>query len=555
MFRREAAPAVSVAYVDHNVPATMPADTLRACWLSLENRGSKAWRQNGPEADCMCLAVHLDDTHLTTFRVSGSTVHPGERVTLHWTFRTPAEAGRHVLKVGLVGPGATAYGPQDAATLRVNFETTVRPRSASARLMDEAFATNPWFTFPSQGLSWSDSGREYPLFVREAKGCRLTDLEGRQYVDYVMGWGCALLGYANERVQRAVADSLGSAGILSLPPPLELDVTRLLCAKLECAEMAVFSKNGSDVCTAAARLARAYTGRLKILVCGYHGWQDWFAEAKGFHATGVPERRSPLTVRFPFNDIDAFKKLMRKHRGEVAAVMLEPSGPVEDLNGTVQDVDPEFLSEVAEITRSERSLLIFDEIMTGFRYPHGSVQQATGVTPDLACFGKALSAGMPLSALVGRAHIFKAAMSKIFYGPTFKSEAYSFAAAREALTIYAEQDVPGHVWGYGNRLRAAVNQLSRDIGVPAELTGPPFRMNLIFKEPDSRRVVLMRTLVQQELLKKGVLTYRGIMLPSLAHDDEAFRETLDAFQHALVALARARREDAYAKYLEIPPLT
>lgn len=554
MFRRGAAPAVSVAYIGHNVPATMPADTLRACWLSVENHGSKAWQQNGSKGDCMRLSVHLDDARLINLSVPGPTVEPGERVTLHWTFRTPADAGRHVLKVGVAGLRAIGYGPRSAAALRVNFETTVRPQSASARLMDESFATNPWFTFPSQGCSWSDGGREYPLFAREAKGCRLTDLEGNQYVDYVMGWGCALLGYANERIQRAVADSLGSAGILSLPPPLELDVTRMLCAKLECAEMAVFSKNGSDVCTAAARLARAYTGRLKILVCGYHGWQDWFVETKGFHTTGVPERKSPLTVSFPFNDIAAFKRLMREHRGEVAAVMLEPAGPVEDLNGTVQDADPEFLSQVAEITRSERSLLIFDEIMTGFRYPHGSVQQATGVTPDLACFGKALSAGMPLSALVGRARIFKTAMSKIFYGPTFKSEAYSFAAAREALTIYAEQDVPGHVWGYGNRLKAAVNQLGRDIGTPAELTGPPFRMNLIFKEPDSRRVVLMRTLVQQELLKKGVLTYRGFMLPSFAHDDEAFRETLDAFQHALAVLARAEREDAYAKYLEMPPL-
>jgi glutamate-1-semialdehyde 2,1-aminomutase len=550
MFRRKPAPALDVAYVDHNVPASMPADTLRACWLSLENRGAAAWQQNRPGAAGVAVAVYLDDAQLTTVEIPGPTVQPGERVTLHWKFRTPAGVGRHVLKVGLAG-----RGPQDGAALRVSFETTAQPPSDTGRLMDEAFATNSWFSFPSQGISWGAGGNVYPLFAREARGCRITDIEGRRYVDYVMGWGCALLGYANERVQRAVADSLSSAGVLSLAPPVELDVTRALCANLECAEMAVFSKNGSDVCTAAARLARVYTGRLKILVCGYHGWQDWYVETKGFRATGVPERGRPLLIRFPFNDVAEFKRLMRAHRGEVAAVMLEPSGPVEDLNGPVHDADPEFLRQVAAVTRSEGSLLIFDEIMTGFRYPHGSVQQATGVTPDLACFGKALSAGMPLSALVGRARVFETAMSKIFYGPTFKSEAYSFAAAKEALTIYAEQDVPGHVWGYGNRLKAAVNQLGRDIGVPAELTGPPFRMSLIFREPDGRRVVLMRTLVQQELVKRGVLTYRGLMLPSLAHDEEAFRETADAFEHAFVALARAAREDSYAKYLEIPPLT
>lgn len=548
MFRRSAPPVHSVTYVGHNVPASMPADTLRACWLSLENCGAKAWRRGRTQGQGLGLSIHLDGVHLTDVSIPVPEVRPNERVTLHWTFRTPADAGRHVLQIGLAG----REGP---AELNLPFETTRRAQSATARLMDEAFATNSWFTFPSQGISWSAAGHDYPLFAREAKGCRITDLEGRQYVDYVMGWGCALLGYANYRVQRAVADSLGSAGILSLPPLLEMDVTRMLCADFECAEMAVFSKNGSDVCTAAARLARVYTGRPKILVCGYHGWHDWYAEGRGLHASAVPGRAEPLVISFPFNDVGEFKRLMRAHRGQVAAVMLEPAGPVEGLNSPVLDADPEFLSQVAAVTRGEGGLLIFDEIMTGFRYPHGSVQQATGVTPDLACFGKALSAGMPLSALVGRARVFEAAMSKIYYGPTFKSEAYSFAAAREALTIYKEQDVPGHVWRYGKRLKGAVEQLCRDAGVPAELTGPPFRMNLIFREPDERRAVLMRTLVQQELVRRGVITYKGFMLPSLAHDEQAFQETVAAFEHALTVLARAAREDAYARYLEIPPIT
>lgn len=554
MFGRKSPPARSAAYINHNIPAEVPTSTLRSCWLTMENRGAKSWRRRRVGRRGDVLAVHLNGAYLTAVELPGPEVRPGERVTLHWTFRTPVDVGRHELKFGLTRQYSKTRGLQGRAPLRVTFETIARTPSATSLLMDEAFATNPWFTLPSNGVSWSTAGHEYPLFAREAKGCRITDLEGRQYIDYVMGWGCALLGYANDRVQRAVSGSLSSAGVLTLPPLLEMEVTRMLCADLECAEMAVFSKNGSDVCTAAARLARVYTGRLKILVCGYHGWQDWFIESNGFHATGVPERRKPLVIRFPFNDAASFKRLMREHRGQVAAVMLEPAGPVGDWNSPLLDADPEFLRQVAEVASSEGSLLIFDEIMTGFRYPHGSVQQATGVTPDLACFGKALSAGMPLSALVGRREIFEMGMSKIFYGPTFKSEAYSFAAAREALTIYKEQDVPGHVWAYGNRLKSAVNQLCRQTKISAELTGPPFRMNLIFKEPDARRVVLMRTLVQQELMRRGVITYRGFMLPSLAHDDEALRETIDAFQHALSVLERAAREDAYAKFLEIPPL-
>lgn len=552
MFGRK--PRESVAYISHNVPARVPADTLRVCWLSMENRGAQAWQKKRPDGSGVGLAIHLDNAFQTTVELSRPEVRPGERVTVHWKFRAPARVGRHELKFGLVEQNGKTYDRRGGAPLRVTFDTTARQPSATSRLMDEAFATNSWFTLPSQGVSWSAAGDGYPLFAREAKGCRITDVEGREYIDYVMGWGCALLGYANERVQRAVVGAMSSAGILSLPPSLELDVTRMLCADLECAEMAVFSKNGSDVCTAAARLARAYTGRFKILVCGYHGWQDWYAESKGFHSSGVPERATPLVIHFPFNDLATFKSLMSEHRGEVAAVMLEPAGPVESWNSELLDADAEFLKQVAAITRSEGSLLIFDEIMTGFRYPRGSVQKATGVTPDLACFGKALSAGMPLSALVGRGRIFEAAMSKIFYGPTFKSEAYSFAAAREALTIYKEQDVAAHVWGYGGRLKIVVNELCRQADVPAELTGPPFRMNLIFKVSDEQSVVLMRTLVQQELIRKGVLTYRGFMLPSLAHDEQAFGETADAFEHALGVLARAAREGDYAKYLEIPPI-
>src|SRR5262249_54470295 len=179
------------------------------------------------------------------------------------------------------------------------------------------------------------------------------------------------------------------------------------------------------------------------------------------------------------------------------------------------------------------ALLIFDEIITGFRYPGGSVQKATGVVPDLACFGKGLSAGMPLSALVGRRRIMKAFMHRVYYGPTFQSEVYSLAAAKEALTIYGEVDVPGHIWDHGNRLKAGINRICHDLGVHAEMIGPPFRMVLSFREAEAHHVTLMRTLVQQELLKRGVLTYMGFMLPSYAHDDQALEETLEAFAHAL----------------------
>lgn len=295
-----------------------------------------------------------------------------------------------------------------------------------------------------------------------------------------------------------------------------------------------------------------HTGRTKVLISGYHGWQDWYAEKAGFAATGVPGGREQLVLPFTFNDLDGLAALLHAHGGEVAAVMLEPAGPVEGLNGPLRDADPAFLRQAAELTRRAGALLIFDEIITGFRYPGGSVQQATGVIPDLACFGKALSNGMPLSALVGRRDVFRGAMGRIHYGPTFKGEVYSFAAARAVLAVYRKEDVAGHVWRYGSGLLEGVNQLCRRLEAPAELIGPPFRMVLAFQEADAERVTLMRTLVLQELVKKGVLTYKGFMLPSYAHDDRALAQTLRAFEHALGVLVAAVRQDAFARYLEIP---
>ena len=403
-------------------------------------------------------------------------------------------------------------------------------------------------------MTWSNSGSGFPQFAREARGCRIIDIEGRQYVDYLMGWGSALLGYADDRIQRAIADALGSGAILTLTHHLMPEVGEMLCKMFPGAESATFGKNGSDVCTAAVRLARVYTRRPIVLVCGYHGWQDWYVERFGFAATGIPVRNDPLTVTFPFNDLERVSQLLEAHRGQVAAVMLEPAGPIEGSSGPIKDADPIFLKEIRTLAHNDGALLIFDEIMTGFRYLHGSVQQATGVVPDLTCLGKALSAGMPLSALIGRREIFQKSIGNIFYEPTFKGEVYSFAAAREALTIYHERDIPTRLWDFGNRLRTVINELCERFRIPAGVIGPPYRMLLAFGEIDARRRDLMRTLVHQELLKHGVLTTQNLLLPSAAHDDEALEATRQAFQRALEVLAASLEDDRFASRLEIPPL-
>ena len=506
-------PAYGVCYAQHNVPESLPAGSIWIVWLCLENTGSRVWRRQPADGHGTDLAVYLGQELYTTVIMPRAEVHPGERVHIHFNLRLPSVPGRQQIKFDLVEQGITMFEHQHVEPVVVDVNLTPPASTVTARTMAVAMRANPWFWQPAQGLHTSPDGRTYPLFASKAVGCTITDLEGREFLDYIMGWGCTLLGYAHPAIQKAISEALASAAVIPLPHQLEMEVTATLCEDIPCAEMVLFGKNGSDVCTAAARLARAYTGKKKILFCGYHGWQDWFIEQMGFAATGIPDRPELLIHRFAFNNLDDFQRLLKKHHGDIAAVMLEPAAPAEGIQGPVEDVDRAFLRAVADLTRREGALLVFDEIITGFRYPGGSVQKATGVIPDLACFGKALAAGMPLSALVGRREVMERSMARIHYGPTFKGEVYSLAAAKAALRIYREQDVAGHVWRFGSQLQAAVNDLCHDHDIPGELVGPPFRLVMAFHEKDAELNLLLRTLLQQELMKSGVLTYKGYMLP------------------------------------------
>jgi glutamate-1-semialdehyde aminotransferase/predicted aldo/keto reductase-like oxidoreductase len=547
-------PVYGVRYVHHNFPQSLPAASIWVVWLCLENTGTKVWRRQPPDGHRTDLAVYVAGELYNSVPMPRDEVKPGERVYLQFNLRTPMTVGRVQVKLDLVEQGITLFEHQKVAPLVVDIRLTPPESTATARAIAVAERANRWFWQPAQGLHHSPDGRTYPLVACKASGCTITDLEGREFLDYIMGWGCTLLGYAHPAVQKAVAEVLDTGAVIPLPHQLEMDVTETLCAEIPCAQMVLFGKNGSDVCTAAARLARVTTGKNTILFCGYHGWQDWWIEQLGFAATGIPDRPRPLIHRFAFNNLHDFRRLLKQHQGDLAAVMLEPAAPAEGIQGPVEDVDRTFLSEVADLTRQHGALLIFDEIITGFRYPGGSVQKATGVIPDLACFGKALAAGMPLSALVGRRDIFERGMARIQYGPTFKGEVYSFAAARAALQVYREQDVAGHVWRIGTRLREDINDLCQEHGIPGELIGPPFRLVMAFREPDAERNLLLRTLLQQELMKSGLLTYKGYMLPGLAHDSGVLDRTAAIFDEALALLAHVRREDSFARHLEILPI-
>ena len=387
------------------------------------------------------------------------------------------------------------------------------------------------------------------MFIKHAQGCRVCDLEGNEWIDYVMAGGSAILGYAHPEIQDAISQQLNSSAVVTLPHVLEIKVTQMLCEMIPCAEMVLFGKHGSDACTAAIRIARLHTGRPKVLFSGYHGWHDWYAETLQ-PKLKISSEPSNL-FRFELNDLSLFRTLVKEHSGEIAAVILEPAAQAASLEGPVCDVDPDFLREMAQICRQEDAVLIFDEIITGFRHPQGSVQNATGVIPDLACFGKALSAGMPLSALVGRRKIMETSLQAV-YMPTFRGEVYSLAAAVAALKIHESQDVPGKIHAFGLELKNAINHLSRELGVEGEMIGVPFRMIYKFHEPDELQRALKRTFLQQELLQRGILTFQGYMLPSIAHGEKEMGQTISAFRDSLRRVQEVSSEQTFARYLDIP---
>jgi glutamate-1-semialdehyde 2,1-aminomutase len=477
-------------------------------------------------------------------------VQPGERATINFWLELPEGSGNWDLSLSFVEQNVAWFEQHGAAPLAATIRR-IAPISTVGRdrlaLMRHG---NPSFHAPSQGVPRSRNGRPYPNLIKVAAGARVRDREDNEWLDYAMGSGSALLGYAHPEIGKAIANQFNRGGALSLAHEVEAAVTGQLIELIPSAEQAVFGKNGSDVCSAAVRAGRLATGRRVVLFSGDHGWQEPFASVAE-PALACPDGPNEA-FRFSLNDTDGFRQLVSVHAGRIATVMVEPAAQVEGIDGPVRDADADILRHVAQTCRAEGAILIFNEIMTGFRHPSGSVQQATGVVPDLACFGKALAGGMPLSALVGRADLLRPLMSRLFYHPTFQGEACAFAAALRALEIYRLEDVPARIQLFGNQLMAGVDRISEELGVEGQMAGLPYRMVYRFNEPDAGRRAQMRTLLQQFLLQEGILTFRGFMLPSLAHGDKELDETLVAFRRALARVQHVAAAGSFVSELEIP---
>jgi glutamate-1-semialdehyde aminotransferase/predicted aldo/keto reductase-like oxidoreductase len=537
----------AAGYVEHSIPACLKAGVTYGVRLTLANTGTLSWFAHPVEGDPVTVLVSVDNTLLATLPLPQAEVAPGQTVTLHFPFRAHDLPGPHHVRVEL-----SAFAAQGVEPWNIDVQVVKAPMTESVRVFELSRKHNPWHYNPLQGITQSRDGHPFPLFVSRAKGCRVWDLEGNEFLDYTMGWGSTILGHADDRIQDAVRQMLDTGAIPPFPHPVEMEVSRMLIEDFPTNDMVVFGKNGSDVCTIAARLARVVTKKKVILSCGFHGWQDFALDYFNFEDCGIPYGPERSLHKFKFNDRAGFLELYNRVKDDLAAVMIEPAGPlIDDSVGLGGEPDREFLHTIADSARQAQALLIFDEIVTGFRYPQGSAQRAYGITPDLTCLGKALASGMPLSALLGPYRIFLEYFHKTHFCPTFKGEVYSLAAARSAIRIYRSEPVAKHIWRYGQELRKGIHDVCRQVGIDGECTGPPFRIAFIFREPDAARRQLKRTLLMQELLKERVITVTGMMLPSYAHGEETLRRTIAAFAKALEIVEHADRRNELHRYIEL----
>ena len=384
-----------------------------------------------------------------------------------------------------------------------------------------------------------------PNFLDRARGPLVWDVDGNRYIDYISGLGAVILGHCHPAIQEAVMAQMQKGMSYSLPHPLEVEVAEKLCELIPCAEMVRFGKNGSDATAAAVRVARAFTQRDKVARCGYHGWQDWYI-ASTSRNLGVPETTRRLTLTFPYNDLDALLGLFRCHNNEISCVIMEPI--------TFEMPQPGYLEGVKQICQRHGALLVFDEIITGFRISAGGAQKYFGVKPDLACLGKGMANGFPLSAIVGRADVMTW-FNKVFFSTTHGGEALSLAACLATLNELQRADVIGHLWRIGAILAQETNKLVESCNLTDYIAcvGLPPWTSLRFRDAEGNDSLLLRSLFQQEVIKRGLLTHGSHML-TLGHDEEIAGETLRIYAAVFAILADVIAGGDIEQLLEGAPL-
>jgi glutamate-1-semialdehyde 2,1-aminomutase len=387
-----------------------------------------------------------------------------------------------------------------------------------------------------------------PGFVDRGKGCHVWDVDGNEFIEYGMGLRSVTLGHAFEPVVEAAYKQMQLGVNFSRPARIEVDLAEAMLGLIDGADMVKFAKNGSDVTTAAVKLARAYTGRNIIAVCSdqpFFSTDDWFIGSTEMNA-GIPQAIIDMTLKFRYNDIESLKDLFDRHPNQIACVVMEAEAATPPARG--------YLAEVKELCENRGAVLIFDEMITGFRWDLGGAQKFHGVTPHLSTFGKAMANGFALAALMGKREIMQLGgldhdQPRVFLlSTTHGAETHALAASLETIKIYRERNVVEFLWQQGKRLQDSVNRSITENRLEGffQLIGQP--CNLVFetRDQDRSRSQPFRTLFMQELIQRGIIAPSFVV--SYSHSDADIDRTADAVYEAHVVYRKAL-DEGVAKYI------
>ncbi|MBY8991332.1 MAG: aminotransferase class III-fold pyridoxal phosphate-dependent enzyme [Candidatus Lokiarchaeota archaeon] len=362
---------------------------------------------------------------------------------------------------------------------------------------------------------------EYPIFFETAKGGKVIDVDGNEYIDMLCAYGPIIIGHREEEIDNEVVKQITEKGFcMSLTQPVQNELAKKLRGLIPGAEKMVFVKMGSDATTSAIRVARSYTKRVKILRCGYHGWHDWCVEQKG----GIPEKLYEDVIEFEYNNLDQVRHLMNQYGNDVAAIILTPIG--HPGGHQVEMPKPGFLEGIREIADEHGSLLIYDEIRTGFRVDLGGAQKKFGVIPDLGAFGKAMANGYPIGVLTGKKEYMDELVENVFLSSTFFPNSLAQIAALKTIEIMERENVLEDISKKGSIFANKVRDIIEDSGIPCDYSGEPWMPYITFERDPKNLYKKLREEFYRQLIR------RKVFLQPFHHGYICYRHTLEDLEYA-----------------------
>ena len=382
---------------------------------------------------------------------------------------------------------------------------------------------------------------QWPAYYSRAKGCRVWDMDGRELIDMsYMGIGACLLGYADDDVNDAVVECVRAGSMSTLNVPEEVELADLLCEIHPWAQMVRYARSGGEAMAIAVRIARAFTSKPVVAICGYHGWADWYLAANlgsesaldghllpGLSPAGVPRSLQGSTLTFRFNNLQELQQIQNQHGLQLAAVVMEPMRHDKPKDG--------FLEGVRGVVDACGAVLIFDEITSGWRFNLGGVHLDFGVPPDIAVFAKATSNGFPMSAIIGRQHAMQAAQES-FISSTNWTERIGPVSALATIRKMRRVGLPDRLKTTGLAVHEGWRRLASKHHLNLAVQGQPALSTFTLQYGDQSQA--MRTLFTQELLDRGFLA-NSSFYACLAHDSESISAYLSACDEAFASLASA----------------